>query len=82
MEFVNEKPEVIVIGLEELDMSVQAMVSGKEENIRWWKAIYYDENTEYVLLKSRNVQKYKCVDGAGYIKIYDFPNESNERLYN
>ena len=57
-----------------------------------YKAIYYDEDTGYVLLRSRNVHNTYVkmvnidgnwyVDGAGYVNTYDFPDKLNERLYN
>ena len=50
-----------------------------------YKAIYYDEDTGYVLLRSRNVHNTYVkivningnwyVDGAGYGNTYDFPDE-------
>ena len=50
-----------------------------------YKAIYYDEDTGYVLLRSRNVHNTYVkivningnwyVDGAGYVNTYDFPDE-------
>ena len=50
-----------------------------------YKAIYYDEDTGYVILKSRNVHRTYVkmvningnwyVDGAGYVNTYDFPDE-------
>jgi len=50
-----------------------------------YKAIYYDEDTGYVILKSRNVYSTYVkmvnmnsnwyVDGAGYVNTYDFPDE-------
>ena len=50
-----------------------------------YKAIYYDEDTVYVLLRSRNVHNTYVkivningnwyVDGAGYVNTYDFPDE-------
>ena len=50
-----------------------------------YKAIYYDEETGYVILKSRNVHRTYVkmvnidgnwyVDGAGYVNTYDFPDE-------
>lgn len=57
-----------------------------------YKAIYYDEDTGYVLLRSRDVHNTYVkivnidgnwyVDGAGYVNTYDFPDELNESLYN
>ncbi len=57
-----------------------------------YKAIYYDEDTGYVLLRSQNVHNTYVkivnidgnwyVDGAGYVNTYDFPDELNESLYN
>ena len=50
-----------------------------------YKAIYYDEDTGYVLLRSRDVHNTYVkivnidgnwyVDGAGYVNTYDFPDE-------
>ena len=50
-----------------------------------YKAIYYDEDTGYVLLRSQNVHNTYVkmvnidgnwyVDGAGYVNTYDFPDE-------
>jgi len=50
-----------------------------------YKAIYYDEDTGYVLLRSRNVHNTYVkivningnwyVDGVGYVNTYDFPDE-------
>ena len=50
-----------------------------------YKAIYYDEDTGYVILKSRNIYSTYVkmvningnwyVDGAGYVNTYDFPDE-------
>ena len=50
-----------------------------------YKAVYYDEETGYVILKSRNIYSTYVkmvnidgnwyVDGAGYVNTYDFPDE-------
>lgn len=74
-------------------MDAEWILTGQDSDTSGgYKAIYYDEETGYVILKSRNIYSTYVkmvnidgnwyVDGAGYVNTYDFPDKLNERLYN
>ena len=67
-------------------MDAEWILTGQDSDTNGgYKAIYYDEDTGYVILKSRNVHRTYVkivningnwyVDGAGYVNTYDFPDE-------
>ena len=67
-------------------MDAEWILTGQDSDTNGgYKAIYYDEETGYVILKSRNVHRTYVkivningnwyVDGAGYVNTYDFPDE-------
>jgi len=67
-------------------MDAEWILTGQDSDTNGgYKAIYYDEDTGYVLLRSRNVHNTYVkivningnwyVDGAGYVNTYDFPDE-------
>ena len=67
-------------------MDAEWILTGQDSDTNGgYKAIYYDEDTGYVLLRSRDVHNTYVkivnidgnwyVDGAGYVNTYDFPDE-------
>ena len=67
-------------------MDAEWILTGQDSDTNGgYKAVYYDEETGYVILKSRNVHRTYVkmvnidgnwyVDGAGYVNTYDFPDE-------
>ena len=67
-------------------MDAEWILTGQDSDTNGgYKAIYYDEETGYVILKSRNIYSTYVkmvningnwyVDGAGYVNTYDFPDE-------
>ena len=67
-------------------MDAEWILTGQDPDTNGgYKAMYYDEDTGYVILKSRNVHRTYVkmvningnwyVDGAGYVNTYDFPDE-------
>ena len=67
-------------------MDAEWILTGRDSDTNGgYKAVYYDEETGYVILKSRNIYSTYVkmvnidgnwyVDGAGYVNTYDFPDE-------
>ena len=67
-------------------MDAEWILTGQDSDTNGgYKAVYYDEETGYVILKSRNIYSTYVkmvningnwyVDGAGYVNTYDFPDE-------
>ena len=73
-------------GIPEDYLGVPMILTGQDSDTNGgYKAVYYDEETGYVILKSRNIYSTYVkmvnidgnwyVDGAGYVNTYDFPDE-------